>query len=101
MAVEKRFTQTDVLFPAESLTREMFKSSSQNDKPNDLLSLLYGHVAVSVAAVGHSPAASASASENKSRYLGFGSTLSHLQCQTGVSISGRFIIAEIVQSARQ
>lgn len=64
MAVEKRFTQTGIIFPAGSSARAMFKSSSQNDRPNDFLSLRYGHVVVSAAAaIGPSPAASISASK--------------------------------------
>lgn len=55
---EKRFTQTGTIFPARSLASERFKFSSQNDRPNDFLSLRYDHVVVSAgAAVGPSPAA--------------------------------------------
>jgi len=62
--VVKRFTQTGIIFPAVTLVKELFKSPSQNDRPNDFLSLSCGHIVVSAAAaVGPSPAASVSASE--------------------------------------
>lgn len=64
VVVQKRFTQTGTIFPAVFLAWEMFKSSSQNDRPNDFLSLHYGHViAFAAAAVGPSPGASISDSE--------------------------------------
>lgn len=79
MEVERRFTQTGIIFPAGSLAKEMFKSSSPIDRPNYFLSLHYGHVVISAAAVGPSPAASVSASKNRSS-VDFGSALSHLPC---------------------